>query len=263
MYTFTSKVRYSEVDEQGNLSLLSLMNYLQDCCLAHSADVGAGPAHLGPRHRAWLLSSWQVVIDRMPRMFEDITIGTAPYDFSAGMGRRNVVITGADGESLVRSASVWLFLNTLTNKPVRPEQSEIDYYEVEERIPMEYAPRHLALPKVMTPGESIPVRAHLIDTNHHVNNAQYVDLAREALVDLAREQMQHPGMQGGEEQSLFTDPSQVAQQLSAVKEIRVDYKKMALLGDVMYTAAGRKDDWYYVTFADADGNRYADVALRI
>ena len=38
----TSRVRYSEIDESGALSPLSLINYLQDCSTFHAEDVGAG-----------------------------------------------------------------------------------------------------------------------------------------------------------------------------------------------------------------------------
>ena len=31
MYTFDSRIRYSETDETGALSLLGVINYLQDC----------------------------------------------------------------------------------------------------------------------------------------------------------------------------------------------------------------------------------------
>ena len=42
MYTFTSRVRFSETDENGKLSLAGIMNYLQDCSVFHSEDVGNG-----------------------------------------------------------------------------------------------------------------------------------------------------------------------------------------------------------------------------
>ena len=31
MYTFDSRIRYSETDETGALSLLGVINYMQDC----------------------------------------------------------------------------------------------------------------------------------------------------------------------------------------------------------------------------------------
>ena len=39
MYTFDSRVRYSETDEEGNLSVVGIMNYLQDCSTFQSEDL--------------------------------------------------------------------------------------------------------------------------------------------------------------------------------------------------------------------------------
>ena len=41
-YTFSSKVRYSEVDENGELSLGSLVNYFQDVSTFQSEHLGLG-----------------------------------------------------------------------------------------------------------------------------------------------------------------------------------------------------------------------------
>ncbi len=51
MYTFTSRVRFSETDENGKLSLAGIMNYLQDCSVFHSEDVGNGTDMLKKRDR--------------------------------------------------------------------------------------------------------------------------------------------------------------------------------------------------------------------
>lgn len=67
MYFFSSRVRYSETDETGNLSLSGLMDYLQDCCLFQSEYLGVGPEYLRERHCLWLVTGWQIVIDRYPR----------------------------------------------------------------------------------------------------------------------------------------------------------------------------------------------------
>ena len=62
IYTFDSRVRYSEVDHKGTLTLPAMMNYLQDCSTFQSEDIGVGLAALRERHRVWLLSYWQVEI---------------------------------------------------------------------------------------------------------------------------------------------------------------------------------------------------------
>ncbi len=78
MYQFDSRVRYSETDEQGKLSLTGIINYLQDCSTFQSEDIGLGVQYLKDNHRAWWLSSWQIVIDRYPRLGEEIVISTWP-----------------------------------------------------------------------------------------------------------------------------------------------------------------------------------------
>ena len=42
MYTFKSRVRYSEIDADGRLGILGMMNYLQDGSTFHSEDAGVG-----------------------------------------------------------------------------------------------------------------------------------------------------------------------------------------------------------------------------
>ena len=36
MYTFDSRVRYSEVGIDGNMTLIALLDYFQDCSTFHS-----------------------------------------------------------------------------------------------------------------------------------------------------------------------------------------------------------------------------------
>ncbi|MGN0381038.1 MAG: acyl-[acyl-carrier-protein] thioesterase, partial [Suilimivivens sp.] len=38
MYTYKSRIRYSEIDEGGNLRLETLLDYFQDCSTFQSED---------------------------------------------------------------------------------------------------------------------------------------------------------------------------------------------------------------------------------
>ena len=66
MYELNSRVRYSETDIDAKLSLTGIMNYMQDCSTMQSEDAGVGIGYLGREKKAWLLSSWQIVIGRRP-----------------------------------------------------------------------------------------------------------------------------------------------------------------------------------------------------
>lgn len=235
MYTFGSRIRYSETDETGTLSILGIINYMQDCSTFQSEDASVGMDYLEKRHRAWLLSTWQIVIHRRPRLGERIVAGTWPTSIKGIYGYRNFVINDQAGNSLVEAASVWFLYDTQAGTPVRVLPEDIDPYgAMEPALTMPSAPRKIAVPKVYQEGEPIPVIRHHIDTNHHVNNAVYVDMAREAL------------------------PFSIQ-----IEEIRADYKKAALLGDTLIPRVTRlEEDEWTVALTGPEGEACAVVWLK-
>lgn len=233
MYSFSSRVRYSETDVKGRLTLTGIINYLQDCSTFQSESLGKGIAYLREHHRAWWLSSWQIVIDRYPLLGETITISTWPYEFKGIYGYRNFAIQDAEGNYLVRANSIWFFYDTEAGRPVRAGEEDIRGYGAgEERLAMDYAPRRIALPENYETKEPVLVMRHHIDSNNHVNNAQYVEIARE----------------------LLPEDFQVG-------ELRVEYKKAAVRGDYMIPRISRQGDAFTAALCDEAGKPHAVVWL--
>ena len=170
MYSFTSNIRFSEVDIERNLSLSSIVNYFQDCSTFHSEAVDRGFDYLAKQERVWLMSAWQVIIYRRPRFGEAIRIGTWPYDFKSMYGYRNFVIQDpVSNETLVAANSIWVYADTKTGRPVKilPENCE----------------RKIALPTNSEELPSFPVTQSQLDYNRHVNNGQYIRMAEAYLPD--------------------------------------------------------------------------------
>lgn len=67
MYTFESRVRFSEADHTELLTLPGLVNYFQDCSTFQSEDIGYGVESLKKSGQAWILSAWQIVVNRYPK----------------------------------------------------------------------------------------------------------------------------------------------------------------------------------------------------
>lgn len=234
MYQFTSRVRYSETDMEGRLSITGIINYFQDCSTFQSESLGIGLAYLNARHQAWWLSSWRIIIDRYPVLGEEITIATWPYDFKGMYGYRNFCIRDMSGDHLVRADSVWFLYDTQACRPIRVTQEHIrSYGGTEERISMDRAPRRIVLPEEYVVGEPVQVARHHLDTNHHVNNAQYVEIAREFVPEDLR-----------------------------IGELRVDYRKAAVLGDCMTPRISRIPEGFVVALCDSAGSPHAVVWLR-
>ena len=175
MYELNSRVRYSETDIDAKLSLTGIMNYMQDCSTMQSEDAGVGIGYLGREKKAWLLSSWQIVIERRPVLGERIKVVTWPYAVKGLYALRNFAILDENGGYLVKAKSYWFLMNTETGRPMRILESDTaPYGEFSPKIEMEDAGRKIAVPKEMEETGRLVVMKHLLDTNLHVNNAQYV-----------------------------------------------------------------------------------------
>ena len=67
-YSFAGRIRYSEIDESGRLSLYSLINYFQDCSNFHAEDRNVGLTWTRENHAAWILAGWQIQVRSYPAM---------------------------------------------------------------------------------------------------------------------------------------------------------------------------------------------------
>jgi len=177
MYNFISRVRFSEVGADEKMTLEALLDYFQDCSTFHSEDIGVGINYLKEVGMVWVLSSWQIVIYRYPKLCENITVGTFPYDFKGAIGYRNFFMKDESGNMLAVANSVWTLLDVEKMFPVKPTALMIEKYLIEEKMDMEYAPRKIVMAEKGVEQEYIIVKKHQIDTNHHVNNGQYVRMA--------------------------------------------------------------------------------------
>lgn len=233
MYTFDSKIRYSETDQSGKLSIPAIVDYFQDCSVFQSEALGVGVEYLAKKERAWILNSWQIIFERIPEQGEEITIGTWGSGFDKFHATRNFILNRSNGERLAYANSVWVYVDTKTGMPVRPSKEEIDVYHLEEPLEMEYAPRKIRLPKEWEEKEPIKVQRSWIDSNHHVNNSWYVKAAFEQL------------------------PKDLK-----MKQLRVEYKKQAHEGDILYPRYAKEEERILVSLCDEKQKPYAVIECR-
>lgn len=232
-YIFKGRVRFSEIGEDGCLALPGILNYFQDCCMFHSEAVGQGMKAVKKRNSAWVLSSWQVGIERYPYMGEEIQTGTAPYEFKGFLGSRNFVMDTMQGERLAYANSYWTHLDGATGYPKKLSEEDTKGYELEEKLDMDYAPRKILVPKYSEPKEAFQVQKHQLDTNHHVNNSQYVQMAIDFLPD-----------------GFF------------VKQMRAEYKKQAVLHDLIYPEVAYEKDRIVVLLNNKEHLPYTIVEFK-
>ncbi len=232
MYDLESRIRYSEVDKDGFLTVGSIINYFQDCSTFQSEDLGVGVAYLKEHRTAWILNAWQIDFVKLPRLGDRITVGTWAYAFKGIYGYRNFLIKEIDGKELVKANSIWIYMDLEQGKPIKAEEEHIKKYEISDQLDMTYSPRKVVIPKGGSVQEPIVVQRHSIDTNQHVNNGQYIQFALDYLPEAQK-----------------------------WKQLRAEYRKAAVLGDVMIPRVIQSGWNAYIAMEDREGNSYVNIEL--
>lgn len=174
MYEMKTRVRFSQCDMNQFLSKAALLDYFQDCCNLQSYFGNVDADHMMANNLVWILSAWNVVINRMPKAFDEVAVYTWPYEFKGFFGMRNFKLVDANGEVLAYADTTWTLFDIAAGRPVKASKELIEHYELEEPFPMEHVGRKLAEPAESELVDSMVVRKHHLDVNQHMNNAQYV-----------------------------------------------------------------------------------------
>lgn len=227
-YQFQSRIRYSEIDEGQKLTLPGLVNYFQDCSTFQSEDLGVGVAAMLEKEKAWVLASWLIEIDTLPELAQEVIVQTWPYSFRGFYGERNSRILDAGGKTLASAASLWIYMDVKAGRPCRVDQDLIAAYGLEEPLPLGPISRKIPVPEGNLEKEHFPVMRSHLDTNHHVNNGQYILMAEEYLPD---------GF--------------------SVGRIRVEYRKSAKLHDEIVPLVRTRADQCTVSLCGIDRKPYA------
>ena len=236
MYSFDSRVRYSECDEDARLSIPALVNYLQDASTFQSESIGLGFDHMRANHYAWFIAAWQIEIEELPRFFAPITVNTWCTGYKRLLASRNFTISGRDGTPYVRADSLWFVYDTELGRPIKIPASQDAYLEDTPALDMPPTRRKLPVAGDCAKASPIVVPEQYLDTNGHVNNAQYLSMAIDALNELG----------------IALTP----------RRIEVQYEQMALLGDTIVPEVYACEDGHTVRLAGDGDKTFSVVRLR-
>ncbi len=226
MYSITKRIKYSELGEDKLLSLVALINCFQDCSNFESEDKSVGLKWLSEQKRVWMLTSWQIKVNRYPALGETVNINTWACGFRGFVGQRNFTMEKEDGELLAYAYSNWAYINTETGAPAKVPEKELEVYGTSAPLEKEFEKGKLIFPENAEKLQDFEIRHANIDTNHHVNNGQYVALAEDFLP------------QGFRPYGL-----------------RAEYKMQARLGDVITPYRADTDKGIIIRFTDGEINK--------
>ncbi len=229
IYQYKQIIPFTSAGRDSHLTLAGCIDLFQDAANFHTRSV-VSQEYLETSNRVWILNYWQILFDKPCHYNDTVTISTWSSGADRMFAHRYYTIENEQQETCIRALSYWFLMDRVRMRPVRITPRDLDWYAPSPGLDLGTENRKIALPEGMQPRQSIPVWRCTIDGNGHVNNGWYVRIAAE----------------------FFPEDK-------PVKQLRVEYRTAAHLGDTFYPAIFQDDCRTVVALNDPAGKPYAIV----
>lgn len=177
-YTESFRIRASETDPRGRLSILAIADYMQEMAGWDARRHGFAVDQLFARGLTWVLARLRIRLDSTPRWLETITGETWPSSADARGTTRDFRFRREDGTPAIVATTAWRILDLETRRPVPTLPGILALIGDEERA-LTFEGPPIVRPKAPDWEVVYDVRKSDLDINRHVNNVVYLDWALE------------------------------------------------------------------------------------
>jgi medium-chain acyl-[acyl-carrier-protein] hydrolase len=177
---FQEKHEIHSRDTQHNkqLSLVRLIDYLNEAAGNHSKSFGYPLKSLFKDGYSWILLSWNIKINKLPRLKEQINIETWISQAKRCFAYREFIIKDNHENIMAKASSQWIFYNIKMKKPARilPEFSNKEIIK-----PDKVCDQSILNDTITKQPFSKSTKKHFliqkkdIDILNHVHNSKYID----------------------------------------------------------------------------------------
>ena len=128
MYSSIQNIKYSNMDMNNVFRVSDLFDMFQDTSISHTKSLNFEEDSIHARY-VWLLLEWQIEINRLPMLYEDIEIFTHPYSNKGYFGRRSFYMNSVTNkeEFIVKADSTWMLYDTVEKRSSRVENNHFPY----------------------------------------------------------------------------------------------------------------------------------------
>lgn len=209
---------------------------MQDTAGGHSEEIHDGLNDKDRIGTAWVLLNWKIKVYKRPKYKEFLTINTWPRKLEKCFSYREFEIFCND-ELVAKAESKWVLIDAKTGKITKIPEEIIERYMAEEKRVFEedIEERIKEAENTELTYEEVIGRTK-IDTNDHLNNVYYLDLAIESLPEKVYEKEE-------------------------LNNIEIMYKKASKYKEVLKCYYGKENNKYVVSIKDINENIHAVVRM--
>lgn len=231
LYTKNFSVNFSDVGENNRLTNKGLLRLMQEISGIHSDSLGYGVNDTPKTGLAWLILNWKLKVFSRPKWNTNLTLKTWARWQKSLYSCRDIEVYDDENNLIAVATSKWILFD-VNKQSIFKITSEIrnKFPALEKSVFEGEAIKKLKEPETSNFIYEYKIQRRDIDTNHHVNNLNYLDYAYEAL------------------------PEDVYSNMN-FSNIEIMYKHEAKLGDTLSIFYSHtEDDEYVVTIKDKEAD---------
>lgn len=180
-------------DRYCRLTVPAMAQIFQEVAEMHSTATGIGYHDLIKDDHIWVLSRVSYrVLNRFPRLDENVKVRTWSKCSDGLMAQREFEILSGMNEVLVAGTSMWVILNIKTRRVERLDQEIMSHYPHHDQAALGFVSPRLRLSQELAEVRRFNVEFSSIDKAQHVNNAEYIRW----MMNLLPEEVQKDGILG-------------------------------------------------------------------
>jgi len=181
-YTRLFYIDYSDVQENNKVSNVGFLRYMQRIAILHSEKIGYGINELSKKDVAWIVLGWKLKVFERPKFGEKVTVKTWNRGSDKIYFYRDFEIYNEENKLIAIGTSKWIWIN-LKERIIKnvPDEVREKYKNSEEIAIPEFKFKKIKMSEEVLNSFEYKILRRDIDTNHHVNNLNYLSFAYEVL----------------------------------------------------------------------------------
>lgn len=171
-YRLNYQIQFMDCDEEGRLKLSALIKLMMHVSNLQLSSLGLGTKDFLAKNLGWVVTQYQFEFDRLPKGGEQVVLTTEAKGYNRFFCYRDFGVETKTGQTLITVHSQWVILDLVQRKMVRPTADLLSPLVQAEGVRGARLKRLRPLAEYDKKSTYL-VRYDDLDTNHHVDNANY------------------------------------------------------------------------------------------
>ena len=173
-YKMKMKIPFDMSDMNGHIKLPSLILLSLQVSGSQSAQLGVSDKEILEKYNlVWIITEYDIEVDRLPRFAEEITIETEALSYNRLFCYRRFTIYDESGQAIIQMLATFALMNRDSRKVHSVDPEMVAPYLSEFSKKIIRGPKYTDLDNPTS--KDYHVRFYDLDMNGHVNNSKYLD----------------------------------------------------------------------------------------